>query len=98
MSLYNIKYQRVLVNSYALHACDNIVLMLVLESQKQPKERAEAEQRSVYNASPSKATSATAQQLLHVELTAANYKSKFRMLMYLEMEQIKNRLSTDVEQ
>lgn len=76
------------------------VVMLLLESQQQPMVRVQAEQRSVYEASPSKAMSspATAQQPLHEGLTAANYKSRFRKLMYLETKQIENRLSTDVGQ
>lgn len=75
--------------------------MLFLESQQEPVVRVQPEEKSVYDTNPPEATSAPAlaqQQLLHGVLTAANYKSKFRKLMYLEMEQIKNRLSTDVGQ
>lgn len=75
------------------------IIMLLLESQQQAEVRAEAEQSSVYHASPAEATSSlVAQQStsLHEGLTAANYKSRFRTLIYLETEQIENRLSTDV--
>ena len=62
--------------------------------------RVEAEQTSVYAVSPSQATVSPvkAQQLLQVDLSAASYKTRMRTLMNLEMKQIEQRLSTDVEQ
>ena len=73
--------------------------LLHLETQQQPDLRVEAEQRSVYhNCPPVDISSRVAKQLhkLHEGMTAANYKSRFRTLIYLEMKQIESRLSTDV--
>lgn len=55
---------------------------------------------SVYAASPSQPTVSPVetQQLLQADLSAANYKTRMRTLMNLEMKQIEHRLSTDVEQ
>ena len=71
-----------------------------LESQQQQVVRVEAEQMNVYADSPSQATASPvkAQQLLQVDLSAANYKTRMRTRMNLEMKQIEQRLSTNVEQ
>ena len=55
---------------------------------------------SVYADSPSQATASpvNTQQLLQVGLSAANYKTRMRTLMNLEMKQIEQRLLTNVEQ
>ena len=76
--------------------CDNTPL----ESQQQQVVRVEAEQTSVYADGPSQATASpvNTQQLLQVGLSAANYKTRMRTLMNLEMKQIERRLLTDVEE
>ena len=82
--------------SYMYIAYTYIVIILLLEQVV----RVEAEKTSVYVDSPSQATASpvNTQQLLQVGLSAANYKTRMRTLMNLEMKQIEQRLSTDVEQ
>ena len=74
------------------------MLCLYIESRQQPK--VIVEERSVYEVNPSEAISSPVapKQLLHAELTAANYKSRLRMLMYHEMKEIERKLTTDVGQ